>query len=121
VQADEDSSRWVATVVSISSTAGRVARAGAGVYALTKFGIAAFTEALRQELIPQQNREVEPRTVNTELVSQVREDIRQAAQRQARSTDPPRPEDIADVVVYIVTRSRRVAANETLILPPNGR
>ncbi|MGH2883301.1 MAG: hypothetical protein ACRDPA_11490 [Solirubrobacteraceae bacterium] len=33
-------------MVSISSTAGHVARAGAGVYALTKFGSAAFSEAL---------------------------------------------------------------------------
>jgi hypothetical protein len=104
----------VAAVVSISSAAGRVARARAGVYAVTKFGISAFSEALRQELIPQQNRVVGPGTVNTELVSQVREDIRRAAQR-ARSTEPPRPEDIGDVLVYIVTRSRRVAANEALI------
>jgi NADP-dependent 3-hydroxy acid dehydrogenase YdfG len=102
-------------MVSISSTAGRVARAGAGVYALTKLGIAAFSEALGREYVPQQNGVVEPGTVNTQLVSHMREDIRQAAQRQARSTDPPRPEDIADVVVYIVTRNRRVAGNEALI------
>jgi short-subunit dehydrogenase len=56
VQAAEDSSDRVANVLSISSTAGRVARAGAGVYALTKFGIGAFSEALRQELIPQRRR-----------------------------------------------------------------
>ncbi|MGH2883302.1 MAG: hypothetical protein ACRDPA_11495 [Solirubrobacteraceae bacterium] len=45
----------------------------------------------------------------------MREDIRQAAQRRARSTDPPPPEDIADMVVYILTRNRRVAGNEALI------
>jgi NAD(P)-dependent dehydrogenase (short-subunit alcohol dehydrogenase family) len=105
----------VAAVVSISSAAGRVARARAGVYAVTKSGISAFSEALRQELIPQQNRVVGPGTVNTELVSQVREDTRRAAQRGARLTEPPRPEDIGDVLVYLVTRSRRVAANEALI------
>jgi NADP-dependent 3-hydroxy acid dehydrogenase YdfG len=115
VQAAEDSSRRVADVVSISSTAGRAARAGAGVCAFRKFGISAFSEALRRELIPQQNRVVEPGRVNTELVSQTREEIRQAAQRQARSTEPPRPEHIADVVVYIVTRNRRVGVNEALI------
>ena len=48
VQAAEDSSRRVARVVSISSTAGRVARASAGVCALTRFGIVAFSQALRQ-------------------------------------------------------------------------
>src|SRR5665213_2787570 len=36
-------------VVNVSSVAGRVARAGSGVYNLTKFGIGAFSESLRQE------------------------------------------------------------------------
>lgn len=117
VQAAEDSSRRVADLVSISSTAGRVVRAGAGVCALTRFGIAAFSEALGQEHIPQRHRVsgIEPGVIDTELVSHVREDIRQAARRQARSTEPPRPEDIADVVVYIVTRHRRIVANEALM------
>jgi len=117
VQAAEDSPRRVADVVSIGSTAGRVARVGAGVYALTKFGIAAFSEALRQELISRRVRVsvVEPGTVATELVSHVREDVRQAAQRQVESIEPLRPEDIADAVLYIVTRDRRVAVNEVLV------
>jgi NADP-dependent 3-hydroxy acid dehydrogenase YdfG len=117
VRAAEDSPRRVADVVGISSTAGRVARAGAGVYALTKFGVAAFSEALRQELISRRVRVsvVEPGTVDTDLVSHVREDIRQVAQRQAESIEPLRPEDIADAVLYIVTRDRRVAVNEVLV------
>ncbi len=117
VQAAQDSPRGVADVVSISSTAGRVARPGAGVYALTKFGIAAFSESLRQELISRRVRVsvVEPGTVDTELVSHVRGDIRQAAQRQVDSIELLRPEDIADAVLYIVTRDRRVAVNEVLV------
>ena len=117
VQAAQDSPRGVADVVSISSTAGRVARPGAGVYALTKFGIAAFSESLRQELISQRVRVsvVEPGTVDTELVSHVRGDIRQAAQRQVDSIEPLRPDDIADAVLYIVTRDRRVAVNDVLV------
>jgi NADP-dependent 3-hydroxy acid dehydrogenase YdfG len=101
----------------ISSTAGRTARPGAGVYALTKFGLAAFSESLRQELIAQRVRVsvVEPGTVDTELVSHVREDIRQAAQDQVASIEPLRPEDIADAVLHIVTRDRRVAVNEVLV------
>ncbi|MGO9793612.1 MAG: SDR family NAD(P)-dependent oxidoreductase [Solirubrobacteraceae bacterium] len=117
VSAAEDSPRRVADVVTISSTAGRVARPGAGVYALTKFGLAAFSESLRQELIARRVRVsvVEPGTVDTELVSHVRDDIRQAAQSQVGSIDPLRPEDIADAVVHIVTRDRRVAVNEVLV------
>ena len=55
----------------ISSTAGRVARPGAGVYALAKFGAAAFSESLRQKLIGQRVRVsvAEPGTVDTGLAS----------------------------------------------------
>src|ERR1035437_9000413 len=35
-------------IVNVSSVAGRVARAGSGVYNLTKFGVGAFSESLRQ-------------------------------------------------------------------------
>ena len=39
-------------IVNVSSVAGRVARAGSGVYNLTKFGVGAFSESLRQEGVP---------------------------------------------------------------------
>jgi NADP-dependent 3-hydroxy acid dehydrogenase YdfG len=117
IRAAADGPRRVADVVTISSTAGRVARPGAGVYALTKFGVAAFSESLRQELISQRVRVsvVEPGTVDTELVSHNRDEVRAAAQRQTAEIEPLRPEDIADAVAYIVTRDRRVAVNELLV------
>jgi NADP-dependent 3-hydroxy acid dehydrogenase YdfG len=117
VEAAAGEPRQVADIVSISSTAGRVARPGAGVYSLTKFGIGAFSESLRQELIAQRVRVsvIEPGTVDTELVTHVRDDIRQAAQNTLDSIQPLRPEDIADAVNYIVSRDRRVAVNEMLV------
>jgi NADP-dependent 3-hydroxy acid dehydrogenase YdfG len=42
--------RNVADLVNISSVAGRFARNGNGVYSLTKHGVGAFSESLRQEL-----------------------------------------------------------------------
>ena len=57
----------------------------------------------------------EPGTVDTELVSHLREDVRRAAQSQVASIEPLRPEDIADAVAYILTRDRRVAVNEMLV------
>lgn len=117
VRAAGDSPREVADLINISSTAGRVARPGGGVYSLTKFGIAAFAESLRQELIANHVRVsvVEPGMVDTELVSHLREDVRRAARTQTESIEPLRPEDIADAVSYIVTRDRRVAVNEMLV------
>ncbi|MBM0237446.1 SDR family NAD(P)-dependent oxidoreductase [Micromonospora sp. ATA32] len=100
-----------------SSTAGRVARPGTAVYNLTKFGLNAFSEALRQEVGPKRLRVsvVEPGTVDTELSSHVRDGIREAIVRQVEGIELLRPEDIADAVTYIVTRDRRVAVNEMLV------
>jgi NADP-dependent 3-hydroxy acid dehydrogenase YdfG len=117
VRAAADSPRRVADLVTISSTAGRVARPASSVYNLTKFGVTAFSEALRQELLAKRVRVsvVEPGTVDTELATHLREEIREAAQRQTESIQPLLPEDIADAVAWIVTRDRRVAVNEILV------
>jgi NADP-dependent 3-hydroxy acid dehydrogenase YdfG len=116
-RAAADSGRRVADLVNISSTAGRVARPGASVYALTKFGLGAFSESLRQELVKSRVRVsvVEPGTVDTELASHLRADIRQAVATQVASIEALQPEDIADAVAYIVTRDRRIAVNEMLV------
>ena len=68
-RAAQDSPRQVADLVTISSTAGRIARPGTAVYSLTKIGVTAFSESLRQELQPQRVRVgvVEPGTVDTEF------------------------------------------------------
>jgi NADP-dependent 3-hydroxy acid dehydrogenase YdfG len=117
VRAAADSPRRVADLVNISSTAGRVARPGGSVYALTKFGLNAFAESLRQELLPQRVRVsvIEPGTVDTELISHLRDGVREAATRQTAAIEPLRPDDVADAVAYVVTRDRRVAVNEMLV------
>ena len=51
IEAAADSPRGVADLITISSTAGWVARPGTAVYSLTKFGVNAFSEGIRQELI----------------------------------------------------------------------
>ena len=117
VRAARESSRQVADLVTISSTAGRVARPGTAVYSLTKFGVGAFSESLRQELQPRRVRVgvVEPGTVDTELSSHLRDGVREAVASQLEGMEMLRPEDIADAVAYMVTRDRRVAVNEMLV------
>ncbi len=109
--------RQVADMVNISSVAGRFARIGNGVYALTKFGLGAFSESLRQELAGQYVRVslVEPGATATELASHNRPEVlanirNQFGQRMEAG-------DIADAIAYIVTRPRHVAVNEMLIRP----
>ena len=66
-------------IVNISSVAGRVARAGSGVYNLTKFGVGAFSESLRQEAVEMGVRVtlIEPGAVATELASHNRPEVRE--------------------------------------------
>src|SRR5262249_40932088 len=101
----------------ISSTAGRVARPSQGVYALTKSGLIAFSESLRQEMQPKRVRVsvVEPGIVQTELDTHLRESIREAVAKQTATVERLQPEDIADAITYVVTRDRRVAVNEMLV------
>jgi NADP-dependent 3-hydroxy acid dehydrogenase YdfG len=111
------SSRQVADIVNVSSTAGRTARSGSSVYTLTKFGLSGFTESLRQELLIERVRVsvVEPGTVDSELIDHLDDLTRNAARVQVNEIEALRPEDIADAVAYIVTRERRVAINEMLV------
>lgn len=117
--AAESAPRRVADLVNISSVAGRVARAGVGVYNMTKFGVVAFTESLRQEVTKRHVRvsAVEPGVVETELQSHMRPESRAATQKRFEGVEKLAAQDIADAILYIVTRPRHVAVNEMLIRP----
>lgn len=119
LRAAEDSPRRVADLVNVSSVAGRVARSGSGVYNLTKFGVGAFSESLRQEVAERHVRVslVEPGAVVTELISQNRPEIQELAAKRFGDIERLEAEDIADAIAYMVTRPRRVAVNEILIRP----
>jgi len=119
LRAAQDGPRRVADLVNVSSVAGRVAREGSGVYNLTKHGVGAFSESLRQEVTRRHVRValVEPGAVATELMSHNRPEIQQSAGERFRDVERLEPGDIADAIAYMVTRPRRVAVNEMLIRP----
>ncbi|HEY4383524.1 MAG TPA: SDR family NAD(P)-dependent oxidoreductase [Ktedonobacteraceae bacterium] len=107
-------------IVNISSVAGRMARAGAGVYNVTKWGVGAFSEALRQEVTPHNIRVtiIEPGAVATELMEHVTD--QKAKQQQSewlKQIEPLESEDIAAAIAYAVTQPPRVNVNEMLIRP----
>jgi len=117
LRAAAEGPRQVADMVNISSVAGRVARNGNGVYSLTKHGVGAFSESLRQEFAKRYLRVslVEPGAVATELAGHNRPEVLEAIRTQFGQT--MNAEDIADAIAYIVTRPRHVAVNELLIRP----
>lgn len=115
----EQGPRRVADLVNISSVAGRVARLGSGVYNLTKHGVGAFSESLRQEVTERHVRVslVEPGAVATELVSHQREESQAAFQRRFEGVEVLEAVDIAETIAFVVTRPRHVAINEVLVRP----
>ena len=106
-------------VVNVSSVAGRFARAGSGVYNLTKFGVGAFSEALRQETASLGIRVtlIEPGAVATELAGHNRPEIREQIAKIFADTAPLRAEDISAAVLYAIGSPANVSVNEVLIRP----
>ncbi len=107
-------------IVNISSVAGRIARAGSGVYNATKWGVGAFSEALRQECVPDHIRVtvIEPGVVDTDLASHITQTAaREIALQRLQEITPLRSEDIANAIVYAVTQPPHVNVNEILIRP----
>ena len=119
LRAAEDDPRRVADIVNVSSVAGRVARQNSGVYNATKFGVVAFSESLRQEVTKRHVRIsiVEPGAVMTELASHNRPEIREGMRATFGGMEMLQSVDIADAIVFTVTRPRHVAVNEVLVRP----
>jgi NADP-dependent 3-hydroxy acid dehydrogenase YdfG len=117
LRAAQDGPRQVADMVNVSSVAGRAARTFNGVYSLTKHGVGAFSESLRQEVTQQYVRVslVEPGATATELAGHNRPEILEGI--RAQFGQRMEAGDIADAIAYIVTRPRHVAVNEMLIRP----
>lgn len=107
-------------IVNLSSVAGRTARAGVGVYNLTKWGVNAFSEALRQEVYQHNIRVtvIEPGMVATEGNDHITDPIaKQISQERLKAMTPLQSEDIAAAIVYAVTQPPHVNVNEILIRP----
>jgi clavulanate-9-aldehyde reducatase len=113
-------------IVNVSSVAGRRAAAGAAVYNLTKFGLNAFSEALRQEALHAGIRVtiVEPGFVETELQGHnAGNEMVMAAMEKARERIGQilRPEDIATAIVGATDQPEHVNVAEVLVVPTRER
>jgi clavulanate-9-aldehyde reducatase len=108
-------------IVNLSSVAGRRAEAGAAVYNMTKFGVHAFSEALRQEALHAGIRvtTVAPGFVETELQGHNRNPLVQQALAKSREQigEVLTPADIAEAIVNVVSQPPHVCINEIVVRP----
>jgi clavulanate-9-aldehyde reducatase len=106
-------------IVNVSSVAGRIARAGSGVYNLTKFGVGAFSESLRQEGVALGVRVtvIEPGAVATELPGHNRPEVLEQMAKRFAGVTPLSAEDIANAILYAIGQPPHVSVNEVLIRP----
>jgi clavulanate-9-aldehyde reducatase len=108
-------------IVNVSSVAGRRAAAGAAVYNMTKFGVHAFSEALRQEALHAKVRvtTVAPGFVETELQSHNTHPlVRRTMERDREQIgEVLKAEDIAGEIVHAVTLPAHVCVNEIVVRP----
>jgi 3-hydroxy acid dehydrogenase/malonic semialdehyde reductase len=104
-------------IVNIGSVAGRQAYERGALYVTSKFAVRGFTYALREDLLgrPIRLTTVDPGLVETDF-SRVRfRGDEAAAAKVYEGVQPLRPEDIADCVVFAVTRPPHVNIDELVV------
>jgi 3-hydroxy acid dehydrogenase / malonic semialdehyde reductase len=106
-------------IINIGSIAGKEAYANGNVYCASKFAVDALSKAMRIDLVHEGVKvsEVNPGLVQTEF-SEVRfKGDKERAANVYKGFEPLQAEDIADVIVFMVTRPKHVNIAEVLILP----
>ncbi len=105
-------------LINISSVAGRKGRAGNSAYAATKWGMNGWSDALRQELLPDiRVMVVEPGMVATELTDHITDATAREATKQAAAELAIPANEIAEIIAFAVGRPATVSLNEILVRP----
>jgi 3-hydroxy acid dehydrogenase/malonic semialdehyde reductase len=106
-------------IVNLGSTAGRMTYPNSAVYCATKAAERSITEGLREDLLgtPLRVTTVDPGMVETEF-SEVRfRGDKARAAKVYENVTPLTPEDVADAILYAVTRPAHVNISEVLLTP----
>jgi 3-hydroxy acid dehydrogenase / malonic semialdehyde reductase len=104
-------------IVNLGSIAGRQAYPNAALYVASKFAVRGFTYALREDLLgrPIRISTVDPGLVETEFsIVRFRGDVEQAKAVYA-GLEPLTGEEIADCIVFVLTRPAHVNIDEMVI------
>lgn len=108
-------------IINISSVMGRTIWGGRSAgYSAAKWGVGAFSEALRQEAIASNVRVslIEPGAVDTELSHNITNpEVKEEVLGYVANVEALQSEDIASAILYAVTQPSRVSVNEILLRP----
>jgi 3-hydroxy acid dehydrogenase / malonic semialdehyde reductase len=104
-------------IVNLGSVAGRQAYENAAGYVASKFAVRGFTYALREDLL---GRPIHVTTVDPGLVESNFSRVRfrgdeEKAKAVYANVEPLRPEDVAECVVFALTRPPRVNIDEIVV------
>lgn len=100
----------VPVIVNVASQAGHIAYANQTVYGASKHALIGMTKSLAKEVYPDGIRVhlVSPGGVNTEMITQVRPDLNNGAAMT-------QPEDIADMILFLISHGDTMMIDEVLI------
>jgi 3-hydroxy acid dehydrogenase / malonic semialdehyde reductase len=104
-------------IVNVGSIAGRQAYENAAVYVASKFAVRGFTYALREDLLgrPIRLTLVDPGLVETGFSTVRFRGDTEEAKRVYERVEPLTPEDIAECVVFALTRPAHVNVDELVV------
>lgn len=104
-------------IVNIGSVAGRQAYEKGSLYVTSKFAVRGFTYALREDLLgrPIHICTVDPGLVQTDFSLVRFRGDEETARKVYEGVEAMKPEDIAECVVWVVTRPSRVNVDELVV------
>jgi NADP-dependent 3-hydroxy acid dehydrogenase YdfG len=104
-------------IVNLGSIAGRQAYEGAASYVASKFAVRGFTYALREDLLgrPIRLTTVDPGLAETEFSVVRFKGDKEKADAVYKGVDPLRPDDIADCIMFALTRPFHVNVDEIVV------
>jgi 3-hydroxy acid dehydrogenase / malonic semialdehyde reductase len=104
-------------IVNIGSVAGRQAYEKGSLYVTSKFAVRGFTYALREDLLgrPIHICTVDPGLVQTDFSLVRFRGDEETARQVYEGVEAMKPEDIAECIVWVVTRPQRVNVDELVV------
>lgn len=106
-------------LIQIGSVAGRETYPGGNVYCATKFAVKALSRALKMDLLGTAVRvsTVDPGMVETEFSTVRFRGDRERAAKVYAGMNPLRPEDVAEIVLWVAQRPPHVDVTEVVVMP----